>query len=117
MPSEQPAPQKADTTTTSKVSGSSTSSGEEEKQRTTNLERAVRDAMESMHQATGRYATLDELIDYLKKSDNTGYILGAIGDGLAWKNTKEEKSTTGRRGILKHWKKYAAPAKQPAKQK
>jgi hypothetical protein len=100
-------PQKTDASPTNQAPRNEVPNYEDEKQRTTNLERAIRAAMESMHRSTGRYATLDELIQYLKESDETGYILSAIGDGVAWSNTKGEKSTTGRRGIQKHWKKYA----------
>ena len=100
-------PQNNDTAPTKQAPRNAAPNHEDEKQRTTNLERAVRVAMESIHRSTGRCATLDELIHYLKESDETGYILGAIGDEIAWSNTKGEKSTTGRRGIQKHWKKYA----------
>ena len=100
-------PQNNDTAPTKQAPRKAAPNHEDEKQRTTNLERAVRVAMESIHRSTGRCATLDELIHYLKESDETGYILGAIGDEIAWSNTKGEKSTTGRRGIQKHWKKYA----------
>ena len=100
-------PQNNDTAPTKQAPRKAAPNHEDEKQRTTNLERAVRVAMESINRSTGRCATLDELIHYLKESDETGYILGAIGDEIAWSNTKGEKSTTGRRGIQKHWKKYA----------
>lgn len=106
-PLEHRTPQDNDTTPTKKPLGNGFPNYEAGKQRTTHLERAVRAAMESIHRSAGRCATLDELIDYLKESDDTGHILGAIGDGVAWKNTKGERSTTGRRGIQKHWKKYA----------
>ena len=106
-PLEHRAPQNTDISPPNKAPGNAFPNYEDEKQRTTNLERAVRAARESMHRSTGRCATLDELIHYLKESDETDYILGAIGDGVAWSNTKGEKSTTGRRGIQKHWKKYA----------
>jgi hypothetical protein len=99
--------QNTEATSTKTTPRSNFPNNENEKQRTTNLERAVRAAMESMHRSTGQFATLDELIQYLKESDETGHILGAIGDEVAWSNTKGEKSTTGRRGIQKHWKKYA----------
>ncbi len=99
-------PQNNDTAPTKQAPRNAAPNYEDEKQRTTNLERAVKAAMVSMHRPNSRCATLDELIHYLKESDETGYILGAIGDGVAWSNTKGEKSTTGRRGIQKHWKKY-----------
>ena len=100
-------PQNNDTASTQQTPRNAAPNHEDEKQRTTNLERAVKAAMVSMHRSNGRCATLDELIHYLKESDETGYILGEISDEIAWSNTKGGKSTTGRRGVQKHWKKYA----------
>ena len=87
---------------TQKAQGSGLPNDKNEKQRTNNLERAVEAAMKKL----GRMATVDELINFLAQSDETGFIRRWDGEEIVWINSKGKEQKTGRRGIEIHRQKY-----------